>query len=151
MATGLLEVLKLKLPAGALPAPAGGPQAAAPPAAAPAASPAPPVDDERNRNNAKRLIEALSKGFNESITRAQAAVSAQPVASLKKSLGTELDAFATTRAAVDKAEPLDGADDEEARQRRASLRVACRGAAQASRRPTACSTYASAATCLTPT
>jgi hypothetical protein len=111
MATGLLEVLKLKPPAGAQPAPTGGPQAAPPStgAAPPAASPAPPVDDERTRSNAKRLIEALSKGFNENITRAQAAVSAQPVEALKKSLGTELDAFATTRAAVDKAEPLEGA------------------------------------------
>jgi hypothetical protein len=112
MATGLLEVLNLKPPAGGVPAPAGGPQAAppvgagAPPAGAP---PAPPVDDERNRNNAKRLIEALSKGFNANIARGQAAVDAQPVEALKKSLGTELDAFATTRAAVDKAEPLEGA------------------------------------------
>ncbi|MEO5883743.1 MAG: hypothetical protein ABIQ06_15105 [Caldimonas sp.] len=121
MATGLLELLKLKPLNAGNPVPAAGPQPPPPsgsaaPAAAPAGTPGapadpptPPVDDERTGNNAKRLIVALSKGFDENITRAQAAVSAQPVDTLKKSLGTELDAFATTRAAVDKAEPLDGA------------------------------------------
>src|SRR3954468_8210513 len=114
MATGLLEVLKLKPPAGAPVAPAREPatarsSAGPAPGAAPAGSPAPSADDERTRTNARRLIAALDKGFIENVTRAQAAVGAQPVEALKKSLGTELDAFAIARASVDKAEPLEGA------------------------------------------
>lgn len=122
MATALLEVLKLKPlagPAGPGTAPAtsrasvGGsgskpaPAAQAPAAPPPAAATSP--DDERARNNAKRLIAALSKGYDESIVRGQAAVNAQPVDALKISLGAELDAFATARAEVDKVEPLEGA------------------------------------------
>jgi hypothetical protein len=115
MGTGLLALLKLKPRAARQGAPGVGGQSnaaaagAAAAAATPAASQPAPTEDERTRSNAKRLIEALSKGFNESIARAQAAVNAQPVDTLKKSLAAELDAFAGARAEIDKAEPLDGA------------------------------------------
>jgi hypothetical protein len=110
MATALLEVLKLKplaalktAPGGAAPAtsraPAGGSGSKAAPAGqAPAAPPpaaATSADDERARNNAKRLIAALSKGYEESIVRGHAAVNAQPVDTLKKSLGADISRVAT--------------------------------------------------------
>lgn len=110
MATGLLELLKLKPLTAAKPAQLSGSAtpAAAPPEAT-AAPRVPLVDDERTRANAKRLTVILAKGYDEKIARAQAAVDAQPVAAVKAKLAAAVDAFAAARAEVDHLEPLDGA------------------------------------------
>jgi hypothetical protein len=49
-----------------------------------------PTEDERERANARKLIEVLARNYEKNLAAAKADVDAQPVAALKKTLESEL-------------------------------------------------------------
>ncbi len=101
MATGLLELLKLT------PLFVGKPAQAS--ATSPDASRPPLADDERTRDNAKRLTAILAKGYDEKIARTRAAMDAQPTPAVRAKLAAEIAAFSAARTEVDDLPPIDGA------------------------------------------
>ena len=108
MATGLLELLKLKpLPVEKAAQPSATTVATSPDATV--ASRPPLADDERTRANAKRLTAILAKGYDEKIARVRAAIDAQPMPAVKAKLAAEIAAFSAARTEVDELAPIDGA------------------------------------------